>query len=273
MAFVGRKKQKDMWTYRGPSCWYLIGFLFLSGCFSIPEENFPESYADGFEDYEDLQDLFTANSGWTGTNITDGINTIQLDSTFARTGQQSMRFSARGTSTEMPLSKCSLFNQAIEFEEGETVEITCWYYLEGEPWEKGWVFILDLEERVPVGAQPGTRLALRRDPGQPMINEFKFNQGSIAQADNLPKPFPLNTWVGIRWVVRLSQGKEGSISVWQDQELILQAENIQTLPKDQIYAIQGTRGVYNSVEVGITANADQGTKVLYLDDFLIRKLN
>ena len=262
-----------MWTYHGHSLWFLIGMLVLSGCFTIPEDNFPSSYSDGFEDYQNLQELLDRKEGWTGMNITDVANSIEIDSTFARTGQRSLRFSARGTTLNAPLSKCSLFNQAIEFEEGETVEITCWYYVEGEPWENGWVFILDLEERVPIGAQPGTRLALMQEPGQPIINEFKYAQASITQLGTPPTSFPLNTWVEIRWLVHLSPKQEGSISVWQNQELIIQAENIQTLPKDQIYAIQGTRGVYNSVEVGITANADKGEKVLYLDDFLIRKLN
>ncbi|MEO1714767.1 MAG: heparin lyase I family protein, partial [Bacteroidota bacterium] len=222
---------------------------------------------------QDVKDLLDGNSGWTGTNITDSANSIQIDSTFARTGQRSLRFLARGTTPDLPLSKCSLFNQAIEYEEGETVEISSWFYLEGTSWENGWVFLLDLEERVPVGAQPGTRLALTQEPGNPLITEFKYHQSSIVQQAALQRSFPLNEWVEIRWIVRLSQGQSGAIEVWQNQNLLMQAEGIQTLPKDQIYAIQGTRGVYNSIEVGITANADSEEKVLYLDDFLIQKLN
>lgn len=262
-----------MLIYHGRSFCYLFGLLFLSGCFSIPEETWPLSYTDGFEEYRVFSDLLVEETGWTGTNITDANNVIFVDSTFARTGERSLRFSARGTTPETSLSKCSLFNQAIEFEEGETVEIIGWYFLEGDSWTSGWVFLMDLEERVPVGAQPGTRLALTNELGNPLVNEFKFNQPSIRQTTGLETPFPLNEWVKIRWVVYLSQEKEGWVEVWQNQDLVLEANGIQTLPKDQVYAIQGTRGVYNSVEVGLTANPDASEKVLYLDDFLIRKLN
>ena len=262
-----------MWIYHVRSFVYLIGIMFLSSCLSITEETVPLSFMDDFESYQVVSDLFVGNQGWTGTNLSTGDNTIEVDSTFARTGQRSLRFSARGSNPETTLSKCSLFNQAIEYEEGETVEITAWYYLEGTSWENGWVFLLDLEERVPIGAQPGTRLALTKDPGNPLIIEFKYHQSSVVQQTDLQRAFPLNEWVEIRWIVRLSQGQDGAVEVWQNQNLLMQAEGIQTLPKDQIYAIQGTRGIYNSIEVGITANADSEEKVLYVDDFLIRKLN
>lgn len=44
------------------------------------------------------------------------------------------------------------------------------------------------------------------------------------------------------------------------------------MPHDILYFIQGSKGVYNSIEVGITANSDKSDCVMYMDDLSIRKI-
>lgn len=64
--------------------------------------------------------------------------------------------------------------------------------------------------------------------------------------------------------------KEGTVKVWQDDILILEQYNWQTLPVDILYIIQGTKGMYSQIEFGVTANSSDNPTTVYVDDIDVR---
>jgi 5-keto 4-deoxyuronate isomerase len=78
--------------------------------------------------------------------------------------------------------------------------------------------------------------------------------------------------VRIQLEVKLSQRNKGYIKLWQNGELILDHDKVQTMPRDMIYVTQGTSGVFRQVEIGLTANGSGAPAILYVDDFVIRKI-
>lgn len=65
---------------------------------------------------------------------------------------------------------------------------------------------------------------------------------------------PRNRWFNPTMEVKRSQKKKGYVRVWQDNVLILSGDSRKTLPKDFLCSQQGTKGMYQGVEFGITAN-------------------
>jgi len=71
----------------------------------------------------------------------------------------------------------------------------------------------------------------------------------------------------------LQQKDEGYIKLWQNDTLLINVENTQTLPKDKLYFIQGTKGMYQSVQIGVTATTSDFDVTMYIDDIEIKKIN
>lgn len=225
----------------------------------------PDFFEDSFENYDVLSDLLMPQDVlWSFTQLTKIENSITVDTSRVHTGLKSLKFTAK-QSDAATISKCSLAKQKMAFWEGETMRVSAWYYVEGTQ-DLEWLFLLDLEEQTPIGAGPGIRIALVNNQ---LRMEYKFNEKDLVQNAGQEVDFPRNQWVEIVWEVKLSQKKKGSVKLWQNGQLIIDSKNIRTLPKDILYAQQGTKGMYSSVEIGITANTYASDLTLWVDDIKI----
>ncbi len=226
-------------------------------------------YQDGFENYSSYDDLLIDDDiNWSFNQITRDANTITLVDDFSHSGSSSLRFDAEPSSDE-GASKASIAKQNFAFWEGETVRLSAWYYIEGNQ-NLQWLFIMDLEERTPIGAGPGMRLAIVDDQ---LLVEHKYNEPNIKQISESGITFPRDEWVNIEWEVSLSQKDNGSVRVWQNDQLIISKDNHRTLPKDLLYFQQGTKGQYSSCEIGITANSSESPCTLWVDDVKFEKVD
>ncbi len=228
----------------------------------------PEYYQDGFESYSAFDDLFIGDDSlWSLTQQTMAGNSITVDTATVHSGSQSLKFVAV-KSPENGVSKCSISKQNMAFWDGETVRVTAWYYLEGTQ-SVDWLFLFDMEEQVPIGAGPGMRIALVDDQ---LRVEHKFYEPDILQDTTNAIDFPRNQWVEVVWEMTLSQKDEGSVKLWQDGALIINSENERTLPRDILYDLQGTKAMYSSIEIGITANSKDNDLTIWADDILFERL-
>jgi hypothetical protein len=109
------------------------------------------------------------------------------------------------------------------------------------------------------------RLALVGSSGWLEV-EHKYNQPNIRQKEGSEISFPRNEWVHVEMETLLSKKDKGYVKVWQNGTLILEQYNWQTLPRDFLYFQQGTKGEYDSVEFGISANSHDGNTELWVDD-------
>lgn len=237
-----------------------IPLLFLA-CNKKKAFSGPQMYSDSFENYEVVEDLVDGeNELWSFFQVTLEGNSIDVDSINTHSGARSMRFFALPTTSDK-VSKSSINKQFMAFWEGETVVAEFWCYI-ADTDDIDWMFIFDLEEKVPVGAGPGMRIAIVENR---LLLEHKYPNPNVEQTTN-PIDFPRNEWVKVKMETLLSRKKKGYVRIWQNDQLVLTADNWKTLPKDILYAQQGTKGGYSQIEFGITANADDQEHVLYVDD-------
>ncbi len=228
----------------------------------------PNSFNDDFDSYASFDELLIEDDvNWSSTQQSYDANTISLSTEQAHSGTTSLKFDAV-ISTEDKLSKCSIFKQKMAFFEGETVRSSIWYYIDGDQ-ELNWLFLMDLEEQTAIGAGPGMRVA-NVGTGNYGTVEFKFKSGNLEQQVH---SFPRNQWFKITLETYLSQKKKGWVKLYLDDQLILEDKNTRTLPKDFLYNLQGTKGMYSSIEIGITANSFSNACVVYADDFSIEVIN
>lgn len=241
--------------------WTLLILTVLFSCNKKDRFDGPNSYADSFEGYTTRDDLIDGNNDlWSFFQLTDDQNSITIDTTIAHSGNKSIRFSGVAGSAE-DTKKCSINKQFMAFWEEETVTVDFWCYIEGNE-DIDWLFIFDLEEKVPVGAGPGMRLAIVENK---LLLEHKYPNPNVEQVGE-GIPFPRNQWVNVRFETKLERKEKGFVKVYQDNVEVINKDNWQTLPKDILYANQGTKGMYNQIEFGITANSDDNAHVMYLDD-------
>jgi len=247
----------------------LVSLFLLSLLISCDKEKVfdgPDSYGDGFETYTEKEDLIDGNDErWSFFQLTRDENNMTIDTSIVHSGSKSMRFEALA-SQENDASKCSINKQFMAFWEGETVRIDFWCYLVGDA-SAQWLFLFDLEEKVPVGAGPGMRLALV--DGQLTV-EHKYPNPNLHQNEATALEFPRDQWVKISFETLLSRKKKGYVKVWQDDVLVIEQNDWQTLPKDILYFQQGTKGGYSQIEFGITANSQEADHVLYVDDVEVK---
>lgn len=157
----------------------------------------------------------------------------------------------------------------MAFWEGEKVQVDFWLYLEGTK-SAEWMFIFDLEEKTPIGAGAGMRLALVDDQ---ITVEHKYPNPNIHQEEESAIKFPRDQWVNVRFETLLSTKKKGYVKVWQDGLLIIEQNNWKTLPKDLLYANQGSRKGYSQIEFGITANSSDNDMIMFVDDVLVKVID
>lgn len=247
----------------------IIAIVLVSGCKNEDLFSGSSFFQDNFEAYATLNDLLLADSQlWSLTQLTKNKNNIAVDNTKAHSGNKSLKFTAQKSDNE-GASKSSIAKQHMAFREGETVKLTAWYYIEGTN-SLEWLFLMDLEEQIVIGAEPGMRLALVNNK---LRIEYKCDEKDITQPAGKEIDFPRNKWVEIVWEVKLSQKNRGAVRLWQNGQLIIDSNNRRTLPKDILYFQQGTKGMYSSCEIGITANSKDSDLTIWVDDIKFEKIN
>ncbi len=247
----------------------LISAIILSGCKKEEFFDGPDFFQDDFESYSSLNDLLlTDDKLWSFTQLTRAENNITIGTTQVYSGSRSLKFVAKKSDSE-GASKSSIAKQNMAFWDGETVRLSAWYFIEGTN-SLEWLFLMDLEEQTAIGAGPGMRLALVDNK---LRVEYKFNEKDITQQAGQEVNFPRNQWVQVIWEVKLSQKDKGSVRLWQNGQLIIDSKNNRTLPKDILYFQQGTKGMYSSCEIGITANSKDNDLTIWVDDVKFEKVN
>ena len=104
-------------------------------------------------------------------------------------------------------------------------------------------------------------------------NNIEVVGARVHNLKNVSVEFPRNQWVQVVWEVTLSQKNKGAVRLWQNGQLIIDSKNNRTLPKDILYFQQGTKGMYSSCEIGITANSKDNNLTIWVDDIKFEKLN
>jgi len=247
----------------------IIALILFSGCEKEKYFEGSDFFQDDFEAYTLLSDLLLPNDQlWSFTQLTRNENNITLDTTNFHSGNKSLKFVAKKSDND-GASKCSVAKQNMAFWDGETIRVSAWYFIEGTQ-SIEWLFLFDLEEQTAIGAGPGIRLALVNNQ---LRMEYKFNEKDVVQNSGQEVYFPRNQWVEIVWEVKLSQKNKGFVKLWQNGQLIIDSKNNRTLPKDILYFQQGTKGMYSSIEIGITANSKDNDLTLWMDDIKFEKIN
>ncbi|PKP04073.1 MAG: hypothetical protein CVU11_06185 [Bacteroidetes bacterium HGW-Bacteroidetes-6] len=242
----------------------LILFSLLVTSCKIDSSDEPSCFSDSFDNAQTINDLFPDNeSQWSYKQITREANYLDVDTAFGHYASGSVHFVAAPSDAE-GASKCSINKQFMAFREGHVFHMSAWYYISGTE-KRDYLFIFDLEEKAVVGAGPGMRLALVGSSGWLEV-EHKYNQPNIRQKEGSEISFPRNEWVHVEMETLLSKKDKGYVKVWQNGTLILEQYNWQTLPRDFLYFQQGTKGEYDSVEFGISANSHDGNTELWVDD-------
>lgn len=246
----------------------LISLVIFSGCKKEKFFDGPNFFQDDFESYSTLNDLILSNDQfWSFTQLTRSENNITVDTTKVHSGNKSLKFVAKKSDSE-GVSKSSIAKQNMAFWDGETVRMSAWYFIETTN-SLEWFFLMDLEEQTAIGAGPGIRLALVDNK---LRVEYKFNEKDITQPTGQEIDFPRNQWVELVWEVKLSQKNKGTVRLWQDGQIIIDSKNNRTLPKDLLYFQQGTKGMYSSCEIGITANSKDSDLTIWVDDIKFEKI-
>lgn len=237
--------------------------------FSCQKEKYfdgPNTYTENFSTYTEIEDIVDGNNEqWSFFQKTFDENQLTIDTIIFHSSGKSFKSYATNSTDEKGASKASINKQFMAFWEGETVAIEAWYYIEGTA-EANWLFLFDLEEKTSIGAGPGMRLAMVNEQ---LLVEHKYPNPNIKQTEGNEIDFPRNQWVKIRFETKLSQKKKGYVKVWQDDQLILEQNDWQTLPKDILYFQQGTKGMYSQIEFGVTANSKDNPMTVYVDDIFV----
>jgi hypothetical protein len=242
----------------------------IEGCNKEKWFGGPNFMQEDFEAYAHVDSMFSNDDvRWSYfQNTVDG-NYIAFDTNIVHGGNRSLKFFAHASTGDV-VSKMSIAKQQMAFYEGDVVRISAWYYIEGNA-NLDWLFLFDFEEQAAIGAGPGIRLANTEANG--MVLEHKFFADDIYQEEGQQIFLPRNQWFNLTMEVKLHQKKNGYVRVWQDNVLILSDDDVKTLPKDFLYNQQGTKGMYQSIEFGVTANTRESDLVIYLDDILVEKIN
>lgn len=229
----------------------------------------PNYMSEDFESYASTDSMFSYEDiRWSYHQNTHEGNYIAFDTTIVHSGNRSLKFF--GAAHPGEVSKSSIVKQQMAFYDGDVVRISAWYYVASAP-STGWLFLFDFEEQAAIGAGPGIRIADTQESG--LALEHKFYNDDIFQPASGFIAMPRNQWVNIIMEVKLSQKKKGYVKIWQDNQLIIEGYERKTLPKDFLYSQQGTKGMYQSIEFGVTANASSTDVVMYVDDIEVKKVN
>ncbi|MFI5172105.1 MAG: heparin lyase I family protein [Chitinophagales bacterium] len=252
-------------------------FFFSAICFISCNTKIPEGaieeFSDDFEDYTDASELVDAeNIHWTEFNsneINISTSPFNIDTITVHSGNQSVRFHCKQNDPALnEVCKCNLNKGNLYLKHGETIYFSAWYYLEHPTMDYGTFFVWDMEEIA--AAVTGVRVMAWEEN-----LEFERNKMSLPNIfqDGDVTLFPINTWTHLEMEIKLSQYDNGSVKLWLDDALLIDKDNIRTMPKDIITLAWGSQGYYDRIQVGITAKNSTEELVLYVDDVEWKKLD
>lgn len=245
---------------------YIILTFILLGC---NKENFFKGKNSIYEDFEAVNDIdeLLDNGNWKYFQQTEINNYIKIDTLNPHSGSNCLKIFA----TKGSISKSDIANNKMAFWKDDIVQISAWFYIMGTE-NLNYVFLLDIEEDAMIGASPGIRIAIDAD-NYLLIERKKYGQSTIHQSINNKISFPRNQWVELKVEINLQQKENGYIKLWQNNIQLVKANNIQTLPKDNLFLTQGTKGMYQSVQVGVTATTSENDVTMFIDDINIKVIN
>ncbi|MEL7532679.1 MAG: heparin lyase I family protein [Bacteroidota bacterium] len=222
---------------------------------------------DDFESVNTIDELTEGeNANWKYYQQAGEQNTLSLDRSNPHTGLQCLKFTAEPSLNGA--SKSDIAHNRLIFQAGETVLFSGWFYIEGAD-VLDYVFLMDLEEDIAIGAGPGIRIALEDSAGYIVLERNKFLEETLRQDPENKVAFPRDEWVEIKMEVLLYQKDKGAVKIWQNGQLIIDVVDTPTLPRDRLTVLQGTHNFYHSLQVGITANSQSNPCVMYIDDISI----
>lgn len=226
-----------------------------------------KEYHDDFERYSDWTELVDTlgDDRWTVYNINEfnrSTNPISIDTVIVHSGNHSVRFEAvQPPGTYNDVVKCNLNKDGFYFRQGETLKFSAWFYIEDSTMDYGTFFILDLGDIV--GGSSEIRIMCWEENVE--VERNKIGLPNIFQ-EQPAKLIPINQWCHVELEVDLSQYRNGSVKLWIDSEEVIYKNNVVTLPKDRGTLAWGTKGYYERIQVGITAQGDSPGLVMYVDD-------
>ncbi len=244
---------------------FLLGFSALS-CSKKKFDTGRNSINEDFEGIKNVKELFL-DGNWKYYQQTKVNNYIKIDTINPHSGHNCLKiYAVKGI-----ISKSDIANNKMSFWKNDIVQISAWYYLKGND-KLNFVFLCDLEENATIGASPGIRIAIDKN-GYLLVERKKYEEPTIEQTTKNKVLFPRNKWVKLKIEIYLQQNNTGYIKLWQNNDQIIDAQNVQTLPKDRLYFIQGTKGMYQSIQIGVTATSSDTDIIMYIDDIKIKLLN
>lgn len=247
----------------------IISLLLIYSCDKDKYYDGPTFLIDDFESVESVAELVSDTGEWSFYQNTNALNTLELETENVHTGSQSLKFFAKKTENGSA-SKSGLANNQLAIHEGKVFYGSAWFFIEDTS-NLEFLFLFDLEESVAIGAGPGMRLALYESEGYLAVERQKMFEPTLRQNEESKVPFPRNEWVHVEVEFLLSRKKKGTIKVWQNEVLLIDETNVRTMPQDEVVFLQGTKGIYNSIQVGITANSDKNDATLYIDDIIMEE--
>ena len=241
----------------------------------------PTRFSRDFENDKSIKDLFITDVGQIGftamtlqspkaPEVSDYVklrncilaakcdfldNRIDLSKDVVHSGKQSVKFLAVAPNKSIETSKSSIETQLVYFRKGDDVWFEGWYYFqEGLP-----TTIMDLESTW-LKSYPGPRIWVNQD--KTLEIELKALDKPRYKQTGAPLPLPIKKWVRIVIHYKLSNTNDGVIQLWQDDKKIIDARGKNIPFPDTIL---------NSLEVGISANSNSNSVILYVDDISIGK--
>ncbi len=248
----------------------VLALVMLAACTQKRIRSWPSFLVDDFEAVNSVDELTEGEAAiWKYYQQQGEQNTISIDRSNPHSGLQCLKFTAEPSTNGA--SKSDIAHNRLLFRAGEKVLFTGWFYIEGSE-NLDYVFLMDLEEDVAIGAGPGIRVALEDSVGYLVLERNKFLENTLRQEEGSKVAFPRDEWVELKMEVLLGQKAKGAVKIWQNGELLIDVENTPTLPRDRLTVIQGTHNYYHSLQVGITANSPANACVMYIDDISIEVL-
>ncbi len=178
-------------------------------------------------------------------------NRIDLDNRIVHSGTKSLRVLAVKPTAALPITKTSVDNEILALRKNTLVNITTWFYIaEGSP-----TGLIDLECEF-IKESPGIRLLLS-DQLEPRIEMKWGSKASYRPLSNIDAKIPRNQWVKLALYLALTDNANGVMQVRINNNLVIDARG-QTL--------FDANGLYNRMQLGITANTANSNAVVYVDD-------
>lgn len=149
------------------------------------------------------------------------------------------------------MSKASISTLLLHGVNGDIIDATAWFFVEtGMP-----VSLMDIESSF-IDEGPGLRILTGSD-GKLRV-ELKWADKPTYRSDAV---LPVGRWTQLRLRFKLDSGMDGTVQLWLDDELVIEATG-------QTLALPDT--IIDRFEIGITANNADGPVVVFVDDVSIR---